>query len=101
MNTNGLSAFDAAVRLLPFGAFVPGGAIIASALTGRPRVRPSILILAGGILQLIGSSLLSHIPSDTRIHYSQYGFQIVTGTGIGLVSSSLILLIPYVVEKLD
>ncbi|KAF2650365.1 MFS general substrate transporter [Lophiostoma macrostomum CBS 122681] len=101
MNTNGLSAFDAAVRLLPFGTFVPGGSFLVAILTGRVKMRPSILILTGAILQLIGSALLSHIPSDTSIHPSQYGFHILIGTGIGLVQTSLLLLVPYVVNKAD
>ncbi|KAF2256481.1 MFS general substrate transporter [Trematosphaeria pertusa] len=101
MTVYGLSPFNAALRLLTFGAFVPAGSSIAAALMGKLKIPPCFIILAGAALQLVGAILLSDIPTDTVIHPRQYGFQILLGTGIGFVACGLILLVPFAMEKRD
>ncbi|KAF2804408.1 MFS general substrate transporter [Mytilinidion resinicola] len=101
MTVNGLSSLDAAVRMLPFGAFVPGGSSLAAVLMGKPKVPPCIIILVGAVLQLIGAVFLSRIPTDPHIHSPQYAFQVLIGLGVGFLAAGLILLVPYAMEKRD
>ncbi|KAF2438547.1 MFS multidrug transporter-like protein [Karstenula rhodostoma CBS 690.94] len=101
MTVNGLSSLEAAVLLLPFGAFVPTGSSFAAAMMGKPRIPPSIIVLTGAVLQLIGAVLLSRIPTDSDIRAYQYGYQILLGAGVGFVACGLILLVPFAMEKRD
>ncbi|KAF2795478.1 MFS multidrug transporter-like protein [Melanomma pulvis-pyrius CBS 109.77] len=101
MTVNGLSPLHAAVRLLAFGAFVPGGCMIAAALMGKPKVPPAVLILIGAAFQLIGAIFLSRLPTHSQLYSPQYGFQVLLGLGVGFVSAGLILLVPFAMEKRD
>ena len=101
MTVNGLSSFDAAVRLLSFGAFVPLSSTFAAALIGKYQIPPSFVILSGSMMQLVGAVLFSRIPSDLYVHPEQYGYQIMLGVGVGFVMCGLILLVPCVMEHRD
>lgn len=101
MTVNGVSAFQAGVKLLPFGLFVPAGSSLAAILMGRARIRAEYILLAGGIFELVGTILLSKSSAGLQIPRGQYGFQVLTGTGVGFFNAALILLVPYVVEKRD
>ncbi|KAF2184758.1 MFS general substrate transporter [Zopfia rhizophila CBS 207.26] len=101
MTVNGLSPFHAALRTLPFGAMVPAGSSIASILMGKPQIPLCYIVLSGTIMQIIGTIFLARTPTDSYIHPSQYGFQILTGTGMGFLNAALILLVPYATEKRD
>jgi hypothetical protein len=101
MTVNGLSAFAAAVRLLPFGAFVPAGSSLAAGLMGKPKVPPCWILLAGIIMQALGVVFLSRTSTASHIDTAEYGFQILTGTGAGFMNAALILLVPYAMEKRD
>ena len=83
ITVNGLSPLAAAVRLLTYGAFVPFGSGVAGALMGKPRIPPC------------------WIDTSSHIDASQYAYQIIAGTGTGLVNSGLIMLVPYAMEKRD
>jgi hypothetical protein len=101
MTVNGLSSVDAAICLLAFGAFVPSGSTFAALLIGKFKIPPCFILLAGAVLQLIGSILLSRIPSSSHIHTEQYGYQILLGLGIGFVACGLIMLVPLAMEQKD
>lgn len=101
MTVQGLSSFSAATKLLVFGVMIPVGTSFAAVLMGKPRVPPCWVILAGAILQTIGVVLLSRIPFSFRIQAAQYGYQILAGTGTGLVNGGLTLLVPYTMDKRD
>ncbi|KAG8531949.1 uncharacterized protein KY384_003585 [Bacidia gigantensis] len=98
---NGQSAFQAGVRLLPFGAFIPAGSVLAAILIGRARISPLYILLAGGFLEVIGTALLSQSSAEYHISAAQYGYQILAGTGVGFFNATLVLLVPYVVDKRD
>jgi hypothetical protein len=101
MTVNGESAFQAGLKLLPFGVFVPAGSSLAAILMGRARIRAEYVLVAGGILEIVGTILLSKTSVGLQIPRVQYGYQILTGTGVGFFNAALILLVPYVVEKRD
>ena len=100
MTVNGISPFQAAVRLLPFGCFVPAISTIA-AIAMKKRVPPIYILFIGGILEIIGTVGLSKTSVSSEISASQYGFQILTGSGVGCFNAALILLVPFVVESKD
>jgi len=101
MTVNGLSPLAAAIKLLAFGAFIPIGSSLAAALMGKPKIPACWVISIGVILQIVGIVLLSRISTATHIDQSQYGFQILVGTGIGFQNAALTLLVPYVMDKRD
>jgi hypothetical protein len=101
VTVNGLSPLSAAVRLLTYGAFVPFGSGLAGTLMGKPRIPPCWIVLAGSIMEVIGIALLSRIDTSSHIDSTQYAFQIVAGTGTGLVNAGLIILVPYAMDKRD
>ncbi|CAI9626582.1 unnamed protein product [Alternaria burnsii] len=101
ITVNGLSPLAAAVRLLTYGAFVPFGSGVAGALMGKPRIPPCWIILAGSLMEVLGITLLAWIDTSSHIDASQYAYQIIAGTGTGLVNSGLIMLVPYAMEKRD
>ncbi|KAI4656812.1 uncharacterized protein J4E78_006703 [Alternaria triticimaculans] len=101
ITVNGLSPLAAAARLLTYGAFVPFGSGIAGAMMGKPRIPPCWIILGGSLMEILGIALLSQIDTSSHIDASQYAFQIIAGTGTGLVNSGLILLVPYAMYKRD
>ncbi|KAI4909408.1 hypothetical protein J4E90_008105 [Alternaria incomplexa] len=101
ITVDGLSPLAAAARLLTYGAFVPFGSGIAGAMMGKPRIPPCWIILGGSLMEILGIALLSQIDTSSHIDASQYAFQIIAGTGTGLVNSGLILLVPYAMDKRD
>ncbi|KAI1804893.1 MFS general substrate transporter [Daldinia bambusicola] len=101
MTANGMSPFDAAARLLAFGAFVPVGSGLTGILLGKLRIRPFLVIGFGAILQVVGAALLSRSSTEYDVHSSQYGFQVIIGIGLGFVMPALIYLLPYTMEKRD
>ncbi len=101
VTVNSESAFQAGVKLLPFGVFVPAGSSLAATLMGRARIRPEFILFAGGVFEIVGTICLSKTSVGLQIPRAQYGFQVLTGTGVGFFNAALILLVPYVLEKRD
>ena len=100
MTVNGLSPFEAGVRLLPFGVLVPSMSSL-TALLMKKLVAPIYILMAGGILEIIGTVCLSMIDTSPKILASQYGFQILIGSGVGFINSALLLLVPFVMKRQD
>jgi hypothetical protein len=102
---NGTTAQRAGISLLPLLLMTP----FASGLSGylvsnqKLRVPPLYLTLFGSCLQLIGVGLDSSISTDIThgIQKIQYAYEVLMGLGFGLVLSSLLTLIPFVVDKKD
>jgi hypothetical protein len=67
------------------------------------RIPPLYLNLFGSCLQLIGVGLDSSISTNVTdgIQKVQYAYEVLMGLGFGLVLSSLLTLIPFVVDKKD
>ena len=68
---------------------------------GRGRIPPQHILVAGGILEIVGTVCLSKSSTALQISHAYYGYQILAGTGVGFCNAALILLVPYVLEKRD
>jgi len=101
INVNDMNAFQAGARLLPFGAFIPAGSTLAATLMGRAKTPPMYILIAGGLLEIVGTICLSRTPTTYQVSAAQYGFQILAGTGVGFFNAVLILLVPIVLERRD
>lgn len=98
---NGNSAFVAGTRLIPFSLFVPFAATLAATFIGKTKVPPVIILIIGGVLEIIGTVGISKTSTSFNVASTQYGFQIVTGLGVGVFSGGLVLIAPFIVEKRD
>lgn len=71
-------------------------------LTTKARIPPLYLIIAGSCFQFLGVGLLCSLsPTPMLEQRKQYGFEVIAGVGFGLVLTSLLTLIPLVVEVKD
>lgn len=101
MTVNGMSPLEASARFLAFGAFVPVGSTLAIMLITRLSLRPMVVAAFAVLLQILGTVLLSRASTDFNVDASQYGFQIMIGTGTGLIISAVMTLIPITMEEQD
>ena len=100
-SVNGASSLHAGVKLLPFIALVPAGAIAASVVMGKPKVPPIYVTLFGSAVQLVGFALLSTAPASTELPNSFYGFEAIAGFGLGITYATVTIMCPFVAEKRD
>ena len=101
---NGISPLGAGVRLIPFNFMIALGCIVINVFAMRSRIAPIYLVLAGSIIELIGLSLLSTLSSTNIMAPAQsviYGWEILSGFGIGMVWGMLLVIPPHVVEHRD
>ncbi|KAI9842654.1 MAG: hypothetical protein M1837_007021 [Sclerophora amabilis] len=98
---NGTTPLGAGVRLLPFAFASPVGSFVSSIIAGKAKVPPIYLILVGAVLQVVGYALLSTISTGSEIQPAQYGYEVITGLGVGVNISTLILMTPFTIEKRD
>ena len=98
---NGLSPFEAGARLIPFVVTVPVGAVLGAALSSKFKVRPTYPLCVGAILQLIAAINFALLPTDEKIHPSQYGFQVILGIGSGINNAIGTASVPHTVQKKD
>ena len=101
---HGTSALGAGVRLIPFNFMIALGCILVNVFAMRTRAPPIYLVLAGSIIQLIGLSLFSTLSSSnimTPAPAVLYGWEVLSGFGIGMVWGMLLVIPPHVVEHRD
>lgn len=67
----------------------------------KTRIPPIFLIIAGSIIELIGLALLTTLPEDGTFTHAIYGYQVLTGLGIGFVMGITSVLPPHLVEARD
>lgn len=101
MTVNGMDPLDASARFLALGAFVPLGSSIAIVLMNRLNLKPFIIVAIAVLLQILGTGLMLRASDGPRVESSQYGFQVITGTGIGFIISAVMTLIPVAMDKRD
>ncbi|CRG91968.1 Multidrug resistance protein 3 [Talaromyces islandicus] len=101
---NGDSPLEAGIHFLPLMIALPVGSFIGNIIFAvLPKIPPSVFLLAGSAVELIGAGLLITLPSSASgsLPASLYGFQILTGFGAGVVFSILMMVTPRCVEARD
>lgn len=97
----GTSPFEAGVRLIPFNFLIAVGVVVANVSAAKTRISPIYLLFIGSTIQLIGLALFSTLSSDSHIPSVIYGWEVLSGLGIGIVFGILLLIPPQVVEQRD
>jgi hypothetical protein len=97
----GVSALQAGIRLIPMSLTVQIGAMLVAVLTKKRRMPPIYLLFVGATLQMIGCIFLSRGSPDHPNWNGLYGFEAMTGIGVGITIGVVTLIIPYATEKRD
>jgi cyanate permease len=74
--------------LLPSAAF----SALSGALHRKFPTATTLLLTFGGCLQVIGVGLLSTLPTKVSVPSRQYGLEVITGVGFGLMLPSFMIL---------
>ncbi|CAG8976533.1 hypothetical protein HYALB_00011010 [Hymenoscyphus albidus] len=98
---HGTSALSAGIRLIPFTISAPIGSVVASTLCGNLKVPVIFALLNSACLQTLGFALLSTLPETSHIPPRMNGYQVIAGFGCGINISTLVLIVPFVVEFRD
>lgn len=101
---NGISPLGAGIRLVPFNFMIALGCILINVFAMRTRIAPIYLLFAGSVVELIGLSLFSTLSSTdimTTAPSVLYGWEVLSGFGIGMVWGMLLVIPPHVVEHRD
>ncbi len=101
---NGISPLGAGIRLVPFNFMIALGCILVNVFAMRTRIAPIYLVLAGSIIELIGLSLFSTLSATSIMIPAPaviYGWEVLSGFGIGMVWGMLLVIPPHVVEHRD
>ncbi|KAK6852975.1 hypothetical protein PG995_011526 [Apiospora arundinis] len=96
---DGVSPFDAGVRLLPLLLASPVATAVAGQLATKMNVPPFYLIMFATSLQMLGIGLCSSIGSNSGA--SLYGYEVLMGFGFGMGLVSLVIYAPLVVGRED
>ncbi|PVH94609.1 MFS multidrug transporter-like protein [Periconia macrospinosa] len=99
--TMGVGAFGAGARLIPFNLLIALGAVAVNIVAGKSKIPPIVLLTFGVICQLVGVCLLSTLDSSTSIPNAIYGYQVLTGLGIGVMFGLCVVLPPAVTKTKD
>ena len=78
----GTPPLQAGIRLIPYTFGTTIGAIISMVL-GKRKVAVVYIMLVGAVLQTIGQTLLSTLPTTTEWPRSAYGYEVLAGVGMG------------------
>ncbi|PYI08190.1 MFS general substrate transporter [Aspergillus sclerotiicarbonarius CBS 121057] len=97
LNSN--SGLDAGSRILPLTLTIAFGSGLTGVLTARGRVPPFLVFLAAAALQVLGVGLLYSVHPSTALPARLYGYQILSGLGVGLSLTTALMVMPSIVEK--
>lgn len=96
-----LSPIEAGVRLIPFNLLISFACVVVNVVAMKTRIKPIWLLFIGSTLQVIGISLFATLSDHRRLNAPIYGFEIVSGFGIGMVIGILLVIPPQLVETRD
>ncbi|KAH7176781.1 putative MFS multidrug transporter [Dactylonectria macrodidyma] len=100
-HVNNTTATRAGILVLPLTLVSPCSALFSGILVGKNRYWAPALAILGGCLNVIGITLMSTLPIDSEISHAQYGYQVLIGMSLGLLTPSLMYLIKIQVEEKD
>lgn len=90
---NGQTATRAGILLLPLTLVSPTTAMIAGSLVGRHRLWAPGLTILGGCLNLVGITLMGTLPVDNAVPGAQFGYQVIIGMSLGLMTPTLLYIL--------
>ena len=96
-----LSPIEAGVRLIPFNLLISFACVVVNIVAMKTRIKPIWLLFIGSTLQVIGISLFATLSDHKTLNAPIYGFEIVSGFGIGMVIGILLVIPPQLVETRD
>ncbi|KAF2876336.1 major facilitator superfamily domain-containing protein [Massariosphaeria phaeospora] len=99
-SVNFTSAERAGILLLPVTMLTPVGAMVAGALMGKKFNAEYILVISTAIIT-IGVGLLGSLPVHSKFSNATYGYEVITGFGLGFASSAYYFLLYTTVEEKD
>lgn len=97
---NFTSAERAGILLLPVSLLTPVGAMFGGLLNNK-KVPAEYILIVGTSIVSIGTGLLSSLPIDAAITDKTYGFEIITGFGLGLASTPYYIMLYTSIEEKD
>ncbi|ORY08586.1 major facilitator superfamily domain-containing protein [Clohesyomyces aquaticus] len=99
---NGTTPLTAGYRLLPLTLTAPVGSLIGGYLMQNMHQPPLYVLLGGAIIQTLGAGLLVSLPSNTlEFAKAGYGYQAITGIGLGITSATVVMCAVIVFEERD
>ena len=98
---DGVSPFDAGVRLLPLLLASPVATAVAGQLATKLKVPPFYLTMSATSLQMLGIGLCSSISFRDSSSKAMYGYEVLMGFGFGMGLVSLLIYAPLVVDRED
>ncbi|KAI0382787.1 putative MFS multidrug transporter [Hypomontagnella monticulosa] len=98
---NTQTATRAGILLLPLTLVSPTTALVAGSLVGRHRFWAPGLTILGGCLNLIGITLMSTLPVSNDVPSAQFGYQVIIGMSLGLMTPTLLYLLKVEVPEKD
>ncbi|KAK3687883.1 major facilitator superfamily transporter [Podospora appendiculata] len=100
--TNGTTAEEAGIRLLPLLLCSPIATALAGLILTKIKLPPLYLLTMALILQTIGVGLFSSVDSSSlQVPAAQYGYQVIMGFGLGFNLSTLVMMVAVVVNQKD
>lgn len=67
--------------------------MIAGSLVGRHRLWAPGLTILGGCLNLVGITLMGTLPVDNAVPGAQFGYQVIIGMSLGLMTPTLLYIL--------
>ncbi|KAJ5248561.1 hypothetical protein N7468_000012 [Penicillium chermesinum] len=98
MSINGRSGLNSGICILPFTLTIAFGSGLTGGLTARGRIPPIVVLLVATTLQVLGIGLLYSVPVNAHLPARIYGYQILAGLGTGLSLTTLLNIVPFLVE---
>ncbi|KAF2251689.1 putative multidrug resistance protein fnx1 [Trematosphaeria pertusa] len=98
---HGSSGLRAGIQTMPFTFAAPIGSAFSSMMASKLKIPAIFIVLVSGVLQTIGFALLASLPESSHIPPRTYGYQVIAGFGCGINISTLLLIVPFVVEYRD
>jgi hypothetical protein len=99
-SVNFTSAERAGILLLPITLLTPVGAMIAGVVIGK-KVTAELSLIFGTSIVSIGIGLLSSLPTGSNFSNATYGYEIITGLGLGLATPPYFMLIHTACDEKD
>ncbi|KAH7077231.1 putative MFS multidrug transporter [Paraphoma chrysanthemicola] len=94
---NFTSAERAGILLLPATLVTPVGAMVAG--LGAKKMPVELILIASAVVVCAGVGLLGSLPTKSALWPGTYGYEVITGLGLGIASPPYYMLIATSIEE--